>query len=185
MVAGAGLGAISAVQQGTDVWRGVLTGALLGGVIGAAAGLALSGASGGVVAGIGKSFLKAGIKSIAGKFTTDLTAYLSFGKTIGSLESYMSTFVFGGSVGALGLKGGWKAAVDILGRPAYNIVVDDVIFKGTPLSLASLEKYGANVGIRAMAYGLPGGLKPIARGLLNGWYYKYNFAVPNDPIYAF
>ena len=170
IVAGAGIGAVSAVQQGTDIWRGVLTGAILGGVIGTAAGLALAGASGGIVAGIGKSFIKAGIKSTFGKFAADLTAYVSSGKEIGSLESYMSAFVFGGTVGALGLKGGWKAFADIIVRPAYSILVDDMLFKGKEWNF---EKYGTNVLIRGLTYGLPGDLKPISRGLLNGLYYQY------------
>ena len=181
VVAGAGLGALSAAQQGTDIWRGMLTGALLGGMIGAAAGLALAGASGGVAAGVGKAFLKAGTKTIAGKFTADLTAYAAFGKEMGSLESYMSAFVFGGSVGALGLSGFWKGAADIMARPAYSILVDDMLFKGKGWSQ---EKYWTNVAIRGMTYGLPSDLKPITRGLLNGWYNKYNFAIPSNLAYA-
>ena len=181
IVAGAGLGALSAAQQGTDIWRGMLTGALLGGAIGAAAGLAMAGASGGVAAGIGKAFLKAGTKTIMGKFTADLTAYAAFGKEMGSLESYMSAFVFGGSVGALGLKGYWKAAADIMVRPAYSILVDDMLFKGKGWSQ---EKYCTNVAIRGTTHWLPADLKPITRGLLNGWYYKYNFAIPNNLVYA-
>ena len=85
----------------------------------------------------------------------------------------MSAFVFGGAVGALGIKGKWKAAADVLLRPAYNIFVDEMLFKG---SAGSWEKYTANVFIRGITYGLPGDLKPISRGLLNGWYYQYSIA---------
>ena len=176
IAAGAGLGILTAVQQGTDVWRGALTGALLGGIIGAAAGLALAGASGGLVAGIGKSFLNAGTKSVFGKFTADLTAHMVFGKEMGNLESYMSAFVFGGSIGALGLKGGWKKAADIFARPAYSILIDDMLFKGDPWSW---QKYGTNVVIRGMTCGLPNDLKPVSRGLLNGLYYYYQSQIVN------
>ena len=173
VVAGAGLGALSAAQQGEDIWRGVLTGALLGGIIGAAAGLALAGAANGIVAGIGKTFLKEGAKSFFGKFAADLTAYITFGKEIGSIESYMSVFVFGGALGASGLTGKWKAAVDILGRPAYSMVVDDMLFKGENWDW---QKYGVNVAIRGLTYGLPKDLKPISRGLFNGLYYRYQLS---------
>lgn len=113
VVVGAGLGVLSAAQKGENIWRGVLTGALLGGIIGAAAGLALAGAATVIVAGIGKTFLKEGTKSFFRKFSADLTAYITFSKEIESIESYMSSFVFGGALGASGLTGKWKAAVDI------------------------------------------------------------------------
>ena len=120
-------------------------------MIGAAAGLALAGAPSGSVARIGKSFIKAGMDSVFGKFSADFTAYIFSGKEIGSLESYMSAFVFGGTVGALGLKGGWKAFADIIVRPAYSILVDDMLFQGKGWSW---EKYGTNVAIRGLTFGL-------------------------------
>ena len=86
---------------------------------------------------------------------------------IGSLESYMSAFVFGGTVGSLRLKGGWKAFADIIVRPAYSILVDDMLFKGKEWNF---EKYGTNVLIRGLTYGLPGDLKPISMQLL----FRYN-----------
>jgi hypothetical protein len=150
-----------------------LTGALLGGVIGAAIGFALAGAPGGIVSCIGKSFLKAGTKSVFGKFTSDLMAYVCFGKEIGSLESYMSAFVFGGSVGALGLNKKWRDTLDVFLRPAYSILVDDMLFRGIAWSH---QKYVTNVFIRGLTYSLSDDLKPISRGFLNGLYYQYSLA---------
>ena len=125
------------------------------------------------MASIGKAFLKEGTKSFFKKFAADLTAYVTFGKELGSIESYMSSFVFGGALGASGLKGGWKAAVDILGRPAYSIIVDDMLFRGDSWNW---QKYGVNVAIRGLTYGLTTDLQSISRGLFNGLYYQYQLS---------
>ncbi|MBQ4511044.1 MAG: hypothetical protein II984_09980 [Clostridia bacterium] len=173
---GAGIGASSANQQEIDLWRGILTGAMLGGVIGAAVGFTLAGISGGIARKLGVSFLTGGLKSFYGKFSAELTAYTIAGKKFSSIESYMSVFVFGGIVSALGLNSAWKFKADVLLRPAYSILVDDMLFKGTPWSQ---EKYLTNVAIRWITSPLPNDLKPLFRGMINGLYYKYNSVILN------
>ena len=179
IVAGGTLGAISALQQGTDVWRGILVGSLLGAVIGAGVGLALAGTAGGVAAKIGTSFVKAGTKTFFGKFTADLVANIAFDKPMSSIEGYMSAFTFGGTIGAItgGINFGnrqWiqqtiRLGADVVLRPAYNILVDDMIFKGNEWSW---QKYQANLTIRLITCGY-GEYKPILRGILNGMYYQW------------
>ena len=150
----------------------------MGGIIGAAVGLVAAGAPT-ILSGIGKTFLEEGTKSALSKFATDLTAYVSFGKEMGGLEIYMSAFVFGGTTGLLGLKGGMKKAVDILVRPAYNILVEDVMFKGEPWSN---QKYMENVAIRCATGWLPDDLKPIIRGFINGFNYQSKSGSSNEII---
>ena len=76
-------------------------------------------------------------------------------------------------LGAAGLTGKWKTAVDIFGRTAYSMVVDDMLFKGENWDW---QKYGVNVAIRGLTYGLSKDLKPISRGLFNGLYYQYQLS---------
>ena len=64
-----------------------------------------------------------------------------------------------------------KDAVDVLLRPAYNILVDDILFKDSDWSW---RKYNMNVLIRGVTCGLSDDLKPICRGFFNGSYYRYN-----------
>ena len=61
--------------------------------------------------------------------------------------------------------------MDIFVRPAYNIAVSDVLFKGTPFSL---QKYVTNVIFRSITAGFSPEFKPFARGLVNGIYYQKN-----------
>ena len=179
LFAGGILGAISAVQSQTDIGRGFLVGALLGGVIGAAVGLvfaapAMNPLMGKIAANLGSKFLQGGVKAISGKFVADLTGLAFFNKKMGSLESYMSAFVFGGTTGAIGLSGKVKMAVDVFARPAYNILIDDILFKGDTENWKNhLEKYAVNVAIRGITYGVADDWKAIYRGLFNGFYSQY------------
>ncbi len=180
IVAGGALGAVSAAQQNTDVWRGILVGSLLGAIIGAGVGLALAGTAGGVAAKVGTSFIKSGTKTFMGKFTADLVANIAFDKPMSSIEGYMSAFAFGGTIGAITgsinfgnsqwIQKSIRLGADVVLRPAYNILIDDMLFKGNEWST---QKYQVNFAIRLITCGYSE-YKPILRGVLNGMYYQYS-----------
>ena len=80
-------------------------------------------------------------------------------------------FAFGEISGLIPLSNGNKVLMDIFVRPAYNIAVSDVLFKGTPFSL---QKYVTNVIFRSITAGFSPEFKPFVRGLVNGMYYQKN-----------
>jgi RHS repeat-associated protein len=133
---------------------GVGTGAVLGSAVG-------------FVATAGTPFLIGGLMSTGGKMVADLTAYASFGKPMGTWESYAVAFVFGGLTKGFGIGGAAKFGLDVLFRPGVSQLVE----MGTRGNSWNTEKFMYDVFCRAGTYGMPGDLKPISRGLLSGLYY--------------
>ena len=132
MVAGAVTGGITAYNNGYRGWD--LVGQIaLGGLTGAAIGAAV-----GLVAGMGTAAIIGGLSSVAGKFTSDVTAsVISQSWAFGSWEDYAISFVFGGISKGL-LKG-------LVGKYLLNVIVSplvtQVVQKGTRGAEFSIANY--------------------------------------------
>ena len=171
-VIGGTLGGVSAYQSakesGKSGWE--LAGATL---LGVGTG-AILGAGVGVVATAGTPYLMGGLASLGSKLIADTVAYTTFEKPFGSWEDYAISFVFGGLTKGLGLKGaGVKGiigtSIDVGARPA----ISQLVKMGTRGKTWSTDKYAYDVIVRATAYGMPKDLKPIYRGFMSGFYWRY------------
>jgi len=163
-VVGGTVGGITAANSGQDILAGILSGAVIGGAVGA-------------VFGLGSAAIFSGLGSLGTKFASDLIALGTFGKEFGSWEDYAIAFAFGGLAKGFNLSLGWRFISDAIIRPGTN----QLLKMGTRGLSFSLEKYAFDVFVRATAFGLPGDLRPLYRGVMRGYYdYFIKFQSNNE-----